>query len=224
MKQDPDSAEEFTVALFPLPDVVLFPRAMLPLHIFEERYKTMTANALAGQRQIAIALLKPGWEQDYYSKPPIEPIVCVGRILASERLVDGKYNLLLQGETRASIVREEQTHPFRSARVLPMLQSPVLEIDLTNQRQRLVEMFCAGPMASTLTGNQLRKMLASPLSTSEIADLIAFNVLEDTSLKQSLLAEIDVPRRVARLLSALEMALPSLQRSFRRHGEDIHLN
>jgi hypothetical protein len=105
-----------------------------------------------------------------------------------------------------------------------MSQTPVLEIDLMNQRQRLVEMFCAGPMASTLTGNQLRKMLASPLSTSEIADLIAFNVLEDTSLKQSLLADIDVRRRVARLLSALEIALPSLKASFRRYGEDIHLN
>jgi len=224
MEQKPDSAEGLTVPLFPLPDVVLFPRAVLPLHIFEERYKTMTAIALAGQRQIAIALLKPGWEKDYYSKPPIEPIVCVGRILASERLVDGKYNVLLQGEMRASIIREEQTEPFRSARILPMPQTPVLEIDLLNQRQRLVEMFSAGSMASTLTGSQLRKMLGSPLSTSEIADLIAFNVLEDTSLKQALLAEIDVQRRVARLLSALEMALPSLQTAFRRYGEDIHLN
>jgi Lon protease-like protein len=224
MDDQSDSAQSFAVPLFPLPDVVLFPRAVLPLHIFEERYKAMMASALAGQRRIAIALLKAGWEQDYYSAPPIEPVVCVGRILASERLVDGKYNLLLQGETRASIVREESTEPFRTATVQPISQIPVLEIDLANQRQRLIEMFCNGPMSTTMTGSQLRKMLASPLSTGEIADLIAFNVLEDAPLKQSLLAELDVRRRVGRLLAALEMALPALQDSYRRYGEDIHMN
>jgi Lon protease-like protein len=224
MDYEPESAEGLTVPLFPLPNIVLFPRAVLPLHIFEERYKTMAAHALAGQRRIAMALLKPGWEKDYYSTPQIEPIVCVGRIIASERLVDGKYNLLLQGEMRASIICEAATEPFRNAQVRPMCQTPVLEIDLDNQRQRLIEMFCAGPMASTMTGNQLRKMLTGTLSTSEIADLIAFNVLEDVSLKQSLLAESDVRRRVARLLAALESTLPALQASYRRYGEDIHLN
>src|SRR3954464_4040637 len=85
------------VPLFPLPNVVLFPRAILPLHIFEERYKLMTADALAGDRQIAMALLQSGWEKNYYGRPAIEPIVCVGTILNHERLADGKYNFLLQG-------------------------------------------------------------------------------------------------------------------------------
>ena len=67
-----------SVPLFPLPNTVLFPRAVLPLHIFEERYKTMTADALRGRRQIAMALLRPGWEKSYYGAPEIEPIVCVG--------------------------------------------------------------------------------------------------------------------------------------------------
>jgi Lon protease-like protein len=224
MAEQPESTGGLTVPLFPLPDVVLFPRAILPLHIFEDRYKLMTAAALAGQRRIAVALLKPGWEKNYYSTPAIEPVVCVGRILASEQLVDGKYNLLLQGEMRATIVREDCAQPFRSAQVQPMCQPAVLEIDLLNQRQRLTEMFRTGPMSTTLTGSQLRRMLSGPLSTSEIADLIAFNVLEDAPLKQSLLAELDVQRRVERLLSALEMALPAMQAAYRRFGEDIHMN
>src|SRR5437762_11771699 len=85
------------VALFPLPGVVLFPRAVLPLHIFEDRYRAMMADALAGGRLIAVALLKPGWEKTYYGRPEIEPVVCVGQILSHEKLADGKYNLLLQG-------------------------------------------------------------------------------------------------------------------------------
>src|SRR5438105_7782889 len=94
------------VPLFPLPNVVLFPRAVLPLHIFEERYKVMTAEALAGERQVAMALLKPGWEKNYYHRPAIDPVVCVGTILSYELLADGKYNFLLQGHTRARVVRE----------------------------------------------------------------------------------------------------------------------
>src|SRR5687768_725344 len=93
-----DSPEQdlSAVPLFPLPGVVLFPRAILPLHIFEERYKTMTADVLAGDRLLAMALLKTGWEKDYYQKPEIEPVVCVGQVLTHEKLADGKYNFLLQ--------------------------------------------------------------------------------------------------------------------------------
>src|SRR3982751_6181741 len=86
------------VPLFPLPNVVLFPRVVLPLHIFEERYKRMTAEVLRGDKRIAMALRRPGWEKDYYGQPAIEPVVCVGQILSHERLEDGRYNFLLQGE------------------------------------------------------------------------------------------------------------------------------
>src|SRR5450432_958575 len=99
MERLSDSVEDesLIVPLFPLPNVVLFPRAVLPLHIFEQRYKAMTAAALRGEKLIAMALLKPGWEKNYYSRPEIEPVVCVGRIVAQEKLGDGTYNFLLQG-------------------------------------------------------------------------------------------------------------------------------
>src|SRR5438552_10479372 len=90
-----------SVPLFPLPNVVLFPRAILPLHIFEERYKAMTADAIAGDKQIAMALLQPGWEKNYYGRAAIDRVVCVGTIVSHERLTDGKYNFLLQGHSRA---------------------------------------------------------------------------------------------------------------------------
>ena len=80
------------VPLFPLPNVVLFPNALLPLHVFEERYKAMTMDALAGRRQIAMALLSPGWEKCYYGRPAIEKVVCVGTIVSHQRLPDGKFN------------------------------------------------------------------------------------------------------------------------------------
>src|SRR5476651_2067777 len=103
MERLSDSVEDevLTVPLFPLPNVVLFPRAVLPLHIFEERYKAMTADTLRGDGRIAMALLKPGWEKCYYQRPAIDPVVCVGTILSHEKLPDGTYNFLLQGAIRA---------------------------------------------------------------------------------------------------------------------------
>jgi Lon protease-like protein len=62
--------------LFPLPNVVLYPHVMQPLHIFEERYREMLEDALAGDKLIAMAMLEPGWEADYDSRPPISPDAC----------------------------------------------------------------------------------------------------------------------------------------------------
>src|SRR5688500_2936810 len=139
------------VPLFPLPNVVLFPRAVLPLHIFEERYKAMTADALRGDRQIAMALLRPGWERDYYQKPAVEPVVCIGTILTHEKLPDGKYNFLLQGHTRARVVREIPGKPYRLATLEPIAETEVMEIDLEAERRLLAGMFERSPLATLPT-------------------------------------------------------------------------
>ena len=161
------------VPLFPLPNVVLFPRAILPLHIFEERYKAMTADALAGDRRIAMALLRPGWERNYYGRAEIEPVVCVGAILSHERLSDGKYNFLLQGQMRAKISREIQGMDvaYRVAELVPIEETPLMEIDLDDQRQRLREIFDEpGFVRSAGLIRQFRQMLTSPLTTADVAD------------------------------------------------------
>jgi Lon protease-like protein len=193
------------VPLFPLPNVVLLPRAVLPLHIFEERYKAMTADALAGPRLIAMALLRPGWEKDYYGRPALEPVVCIGRILSSEKLPDGKFNFLLQGHRRARIVRE--IHPelaYRTAEVVPLQETPTMEIDLMNDRQRLLGLFHQGPLAKTSIGRKFAEMLSGPMLTTDIADLIAFNFLDDATQKQSLLADVDPRHRLSQVVRAME--------------------
>ncbi|MDB5322313.1 MAG: hypothetical protein JWN40_3944 [Phycisphaerales bacterium] len=201
------------VPLFPLPNVVLFPRAVLPLHIFEERYKQMTADVLRGHRQIAMALLNRGWEKDYYGRPTIEPVVCVGTILSHERLPDGRYNFLLQGHTRARVVREVGTGSYREAELEPVFETDSEETNLIEARERLIEIFDRAAYASLPGGDQIRQMLASRLPTAAIADLLAFNVLPDdqVALKQSLLAEGDVKRRVWRMVEAVAALQPAWQ-------------
>ena len=204
------------VPLFPLPNVVLFPRAILPLHIFEERYKAMTADALAGAGVIAMALLKTGWEKCYYGAPPIEPVVCAGKILTHEKLPDGKYNFLLQGLARARVVREDRKRSYRVAELELLAEPDVMEIDLENERLRLTSMLSEGICANLPVVRQFRQMLCSTMPTAEIADLLAFNFIEDVQVKQALLSETDPRRRVERLLPILEELRPILESQVRR--------
>jgi Lon protease-like protein len=209
------------VALFPLPNVVLLPRAILPLHIFEHRYKQMTADVLKGDRKIAMALLRPGWEKSYHDRPAIEPVVCVGTILTHEQQPEGEYNLLLQGHTRARIVRElelsgEAYRPYRIAELKPLRETPVLEIDLTAQRQRLVRLFAEDVYRSTGPATHVRKLLDSPLPTSEVADLIAFTYLDDVLTKQALLEQLDVRQRIEQTIVELEALRPRVRPAVRR--------
>jgi len=206
--RDPDLS---AVPLFPLPGVVLFPRAVLPLHIFEDRYRAMTADALAGDRLVAMALLKEGWEKSYYGKPAIEPAVCVGKIISHEKLPDGKYNFLLQGTTRAAVVKELPIElPYRLAELRRIEIVEASEENLSYWRQRLFGLFAAGPLASMAVGKQFRNMIASGWECVDLADMAAFTFLDDIRLKQSLLAEPDVLSRVTRTVEALEQMAATL--------------
>jgi Lon protease-like protein len=103
--------------VFPLPNVVLFPKTMLPLHVFEPRYRLMMDEVVKGGQKVVIALLRPGWEADYYGAPEVHPVACIGRIVQHQELADGRYNIMLHGEDKVHIETVERTHPYRIARV-----------------------------------------------------------------------------------------------------------
>lgn len=199
-----------SIPLFPLPNVVLFPRAILPLHIFEERYKQMTADALVGDKLIALALLKRGWEKDYYAAPPIEPVVCVGRIVSWERLPDGRYNFLLEGMARATVRRERGHKRYRRADLQELPDLPALEIDLEEPRAELSRLL-DGPLARLPISREFRRLLDSDITTPVAADLLAFHLLEDVGVKQELLSLADARRRVERLLDVMRELGASLR-------------
>ncbi len=104
------------IPLFPLPGVVLLPGALLPLHIFEPRYRALVADALAGNRTIGMAMIKPGREGEEPA-PPIYEVGGAGEIVESEELEDGRYNILLEGKFRYRILEESPANPYRTARV-----------------------------------------------------------------------------------------------------------
>jgi Lon protease-like protein len=212
MHDDPTELKDFcgTARLFPLPDLVLFPSVVQPLHIFEPRYRRLMADALCGDRLMALALLQPGWELEYHKAPPIHPVVCVGRIFKEELLPDGRYNLLLHGLSRARVLEELQTdHPYRTARVELLEDGPepagAAGRELLQRLAGQMERWLASQRAAL---EQLEKLLTSGLSLGTLCDIFSFALPFASEMKQGLLAETDPGRRVGRLLTHLDTLEP----------------
>ena len=132
----------FSLPIFPLPSVVLFPNVFLPLHIFEPRYRQMIADALAGDRIIGMVTLRPGHEEEYEGTPPIYATGCSGLITHSEKLDDGRYNIILRGIEKFSIHSEEMPavgRQYRNAVITPIDEAvrPTDRDELRRERKKL---------------------------------------------------------------------------------------
>ncbi|HEY8506258.1 MAG TPA: LON peptidase substrate-binding domain-containing protein [Gemmataceae bacterium] len=207
MNEDPNALKSFggTARLFPLPSLVMFPHALQPLHVFEPRYRRMTADTLAADRLIAPVLLKPGWEKDYDDRPAVEKVACLGRVVAHHQLPDGRYNLLVRGLSRVRLVEEiDSAKPYRTARVelLPDVPPPVTP-QLGEWRRRLSELVLPRLSGSEPARGQLRQLFHSDLPLGALCDILAFALPLPLDCKQALLEEPDVRARVYLLLDRL---------------------
>ena len=108
-----DPKEIIHAPIFPLPTVTLFPETTAAFHIFEPRYKDMIESVLEGDGLLAMAVLKPGYEEDYYGTPEIHPIGVLGRIQSFERLENGNINIVLEGLYRVGFGEMIQDNPYR---------------------------------------------------------------------------------------------------------------
>lgn len=182
--------------LFPLPDVVLFPRAVLPLHIFEPRYRAMTEDALRGSRVISIALLRPGFEPYYYTPDaPIHRLICLGRIVRDTQLPNGHYLISLVGWSRVRIV-EELSHPrYRLARVqrVPTIRDVCAEA-APCMRRALRSAVDALPQLGCLQRSWLELFESEP-DLEGLIDRVAGGLPVCSEVRQVLLAEPRLSRR-----------------------------
>jgi uncharacterized protein len=202
------------VRLFPLPNLVLFPNVMQPLHIFEPRYRDMLEDALAGDRLITMALLAPGWESDYEGRPAIHPVACLGRITAYFRLADGAYNVLLLGLRRVKLLGEVRSdRRFRKARVeicedhYPSQEIGDYDLLYARLREAFLQILPFLPEAQ----DQFDQLIGADVSLGMLTDIISYMLDVDLGKKQSLLAEIDVFRRAELLLKYLVPAAEGLE-------------
>jgi len=180
--------------LFPLPDVVLLPGTLLPLHVFEARYRAMVADALAGDRTIGMTMLLPG-SDPAASAPPIHQVGTAGEIVESEGLPDGRYNIVLEARFRFRVVAEDAPAPYRVARVEEI---PTASFREPGEEERLVasavDLF--GDVSRALELPPLpRETLAPERLASELALRLRFSPAE----LQSLLETDSLPSRFEQL-------------------------
>ncbi len=157
------------VPVFPLPDLVFFPDALLPLHVFEPRYRAMVEAALDGESLIAVATLLPGWEKDYEGAPPFHPLATVGRMIQVHPRDDGRFDILLLGLERTRLEEEFAAHPYRTARARtvpdealpgddPELDESIRRLLLTYDYALQLSQQSGGPMAAA--GNAVTRETA----------------------------------------------------------------
>jgi uncharacterized protein len=198
------------VRLFPLPNLVLFPHVVQPLHIFEPRYCDMLADALAHDRLIAMALLQQGWENEYQGRPALAATVCVGKVISHTPTEDGRHNILLVGIKRGRIIREiELERAFRTAEVeiiediYPMDES-LHRADLTERLQGLFLQFVPEGLAAQ---ESFKQLLGKQLPLGILTDTITYALDLPIAIKQQLLSENNVDIRCRILMRCLEQKL-----------------
>ena len=200
------------VRLFPLPNLVLFPHVLQPLHVFEPRYRELLEESLAGDRLIAMALLAPGWEQDYEGRPPVFPMACLGRVTAHCRVKGGSYNVLLMGVKRVKLLHELAPRKgFREAQVELCEDAyppdPAAAAGALGGRIRSA-LLRALPLLPEAR-EQVAQLLAGDVPLAMLVDMISYMLEIDLDAKQGLLCELDVHRRAEMLLGHLDAALAS---------------
>jgi len=190
--------------IFPLPNAVLLPGGILPLHVFEPRYRDLTRDCLAGARTMAIALLRPGFEAGYHGRPPIHEVCGVGTILCSDELPDGRFHLLLRGVARVRV--EEELAPFRPYRQVraslmdgSQTARPAV---LASGHKQLIALCDHLALILDHGGRELSELVHAEPDPGTCADLIASSLVTDPQRRQALLEALDAADRVE---SAIEL-------------------
>ena len=199
------------VRLFPLPDLVMFPHVMQPLHIFETRYCDMLNEALDSDGLIAMSVLSPGWELNYEGRPDILPSACLGKIVTHQRTDNGEYNLLLLGMRRIWINNElTPSQTFRKANVTLLEDCCQTEADdeRLGLQTALTKKFQECLPAGQPKNPDFLDLLTEDFPLGVLTDLVSFALPLEFQLKCQLLGECDVDRRAWMLLDALEAAPP----------------
>jgi len=192
------------VPIFPLPDLTFFPHTLLPLHVFEARYRSMVTDCLARDKRMAVVALRPGYESAYEGKPAVRQIAGVGRIVQCERLATGRFNLLLRGEMRIRIDRELPTDTlYRMVAGTPLTETGAGG-DGASALAARVTARCLGILRAVKRPTARMEESLAGAAPGVVCDRIASAVIPEADVRQALLEELDVERRLSRLAEALD--------------------
>jgi len=193
------------VPVFPLPGLVLFPGVLLPLHVFELRYRALVREALSGERLIVLALLLPGWERDYHGSPEFHTLGCLARIDEVVWLPDDCYHLRLLGLGRSLLGRPVREFPFRTVRPRNLPQEPFSEDDalVRLERRALIDAATRCARLAEAAGEQPWP-IDEALGLEPLVNTLCMGLAADPGEKLALLAMDSVLERARRARELME--------------------
>ena len=197
--------------IFPLYRVQLFPRAILPLYIFEPRYREMTAACLSGDGLMALAQLKPGFEADYQGRPPVRSIAGLGKIIAHRENADGTYNILLEGLGRVRIDEElPPEHSYREVRAHRVRDRIAEGFDQQTVRETL--RLLIDKLSKTIgeSGASLRSLCAETKRLPCLIDVLSSALIQKPVLRRRLFECRDLATRAELLIVSLAKIVAGL--------------
>lgn len=206
-----------TIPLFPLSTVVFFPNTLLPLHVFEPRYKQMVHDVSNSEGIIGMALLKPGWEANYYGNPEVFDVVGMGRIVSSEVFGDGRINIVLYGLKRVKIIEVMKESPYRVARV-ELVENTLCTSEET-YRSKIEELIMKWNFVLDEKQKAHRININTRLPLDSLTDALATLIFSNVFDKQSLLEEPDVKKRAETIIKDLQTRIDIISVTSRKRHE-----
>jgi Lon protease-like protein len=200
------------IPLFPL-NIVLFPTTVLPLHIFEQRYRRMIADCLENERPFGIVLTRP--ESQYLHEVPYS-IGTMARIHQIDQLEDGRYNLLALGTRRFRILSLNHEKPYLSGLVEPYNDAEESQSELEPYVARALDLFSSYLEVLLETDNRQHIKANLPTSPEELSYLIAYLLDMRDEEKQYLLELTSTRQRLAEESAILRREVPFVQQMLLR--------
>lgn len=196
-----------------LPNVTFFPQALLPLHIFEPRYRQMLRDVLASDRLFAVAGLNERLVGEPNQFEPPHLIASVGIIRACQKNADGTSNLLLQGLCRVEFLEILADEPYRRVRVraLPSTQAADHADETAQLRAELTRLLVLKQKLGASMPAEVTAFLSKVEDPETFVDLAAFSLCESQDLKQKLLETLDLRTRLGLFARQLRTDIEGLK-------------
>jgi ATP-dependent Lon protease len=200
------------VPVMTLPNTAFFPQALMPLHIFEPRYRHMLRDVLATDRLFAVGGLDARRVNQAGEFEPLHRVASVGIIRACQKNDNGTSNLLLQGICRVEVMHIVHDEPYRRIRVRALSSQPgATEPENQNLRRELARLLNLKTKLAAAAGHEMASFLKTVEDPEAFIDIAAFNLCEDAVLKQKLLETLNVHRRLQLFSAQLRTEIESLK-------------
>jgi Lon protease-like protein len=191
-----------TVPIMPLPGVLLFPNALLPLHVFEPRFREMLDHALRADRMFCVALVRP--ERHHWRRSSdFFPVSTIGLIRACVGRGDGTSDLILQGIERVKFRGFNQETPYPIARILRLPTRAELNVETDALAAKVLEFYARLKNLGRELPEKIDRYLNEMSDPEMLADLISSTFISDVARRQQLLEELDLNRRLRLLIQYL---------------------